>query len=664
MIPDSPVRASSRLDPETSWTILTEGPLKGIGLAREAGTILAWDEADQLYLIDLNGQYRSVTRAPGKVAMATISDDGARVVLLDTNARLWLLDADLGVVAERQGPPDPIRVAIDPHGRYAVVSSRMGTNHFYTRFGKPAGKFESIQALAFVCFLADSPTLIGAADYGMLTAVELRSSMGSSRLSTETLWLERGVTSVGRLATTGDGSMILVSCFTHGVQRFDLHGNNEGAYHLGGTATHAVPDFAGRIIVVATLEGELVVLNSAGNVRWKSALSRPAIGLETDPLGRYVIYGQNTGEVVRLDLYPSERPESSRPRPAPPSTGRSEREPAAVAGPRGGSVRKPDWSIPVASSEEQAESSVLSVLAKPPRIALLSSNLRLQLFTPSGENLGFAPEIIGVGRIVRTSPGWIAGATDRQIVLYNATRSAAQRVDLSLVEVTHLAIRPETFGLMIVQERDRIGRSTISGRWVWKEELKSPVEEIAIGPEGYCAMTDDAGRLAVFDPAGGRIGSYQVDPPEPLLLIEAVEESPGGVVWMTLARNAQIVRGHALNGRVLWESPVPWEGWQFQRLGLFAAVVTPDGRVLAYDGAGHLRGQARATSGTLDVLTVGSLREPRRISRQGVNLLCADLDGRVRWRAVCDEPIGPIAAAEQGVAAIIGRQLAWFSGID
>ena len=67
--------------------------------------------------------------------------------------------------------------------------------------------------------------------------------------------------------------------------------------------SHAVPDFPGRTIAAATLEGELAIMNSAGNVRWRTRLPRPAIALEIDPLGRYVIYGHSTGEIVRLDLF-------------------------------------------------------------------------------------------------------------------------------------------------------------------------------------------------------------------------------------------------------------------------------------------------------------------------------------------------------------------------
>lgn len=155
------VRSVNRLAPETSWTVVTEAPLKGMTLAREAGTVFAWDETDQLYQLDLNGEYRSVARAPGKVIAAAVSDDGSRIALLGEGARLWLLDADLGVVADRQAPPDPLALAIDPHGRYVVVSSRMCVNYFYTRYARPAGKFETLQPLAFLAFVASRPLLIG-----------------------------------------------------------------------------------------------------------------------------------------------------------------------------------------------------------------------------------------------------------------------------------------------------------------------------------------------------------------------------------------------------------------------------------------------------------------------------------------------------------------------
>src|SRR5262249_5296796 len=181
--------------------------------------------------------------------------------------------------------------------------TRHSALHLINRYGRPAGRLETIESLSHLCFVSDQPLVVGAAAFGMVMGVELVAARGGGRLVPEILWQDRLLSNVGRLAISGDGGMILASCYTLGIQRYDLRGRNEGSYHLGGTVTHAVPDFPGRTIAAATLEGELAVMNSAGNVRWRTQLSRPAMALELDPLGRYVIYGHGTGEIVRLNLF-------------------------------------------------------------------------------------------------------------------------------------------------------------------------------------------------------------------------------------------------------------------------------------------------------------------------------------------------------------------------
>ncbi|MHC5538443.1 hypothetical protein ACYOEI_09460, partial [Singulisphaera rosea] len=116
MMASSTGRQPSRLEPEPAWTVLTDAPLKGLALAREAGTILAWDERDQLYLIDLLGQHRSTGIAPGRISAGAISDDGSLIALLGEGNRLWLFGADLESISDRQAPPESSTLAIDPHG--------------------------------------------------------------------------------------------------------------------------------------------------------------------------------------------------------------------------------------------------------------------------------------------------------------------------------------------------------------------------------------------------------------------------------------------------------------------------------------------------------------------------------------------------------------------
>ena len=651
-------RPSTRLDPSATWTMVTDSPLKGLALAREAGTILAWDEGNQLYLLSVQGESLSTTRVPNRVVDAKISDEGGLIALLaePEDSGLMLLSADFEVQVERSAPSDASFVTIDPHGRYLAVGTRRTGLHIFNRYGKPAGRLETLEPLSHLCFVPGQPLALGAAAFGMLVGIALEPGRQSGRLEPEILWNERLMSNVGRLALNGEGGMILASCYTLGIQRFDLKGRNEGSYHLGGTVSHAVPDFPGRTLAAATLEGELVVMNSAGNVRWRTTLPRPVVALEVDPLGRYLIYGHATGEIVRLDLFGGKPPQPARSA----ASGR-----AAVSGPNAaraatGSVRSPDWLVPAVEQVQQSETAVMAIVDDPPVVALFTSPHRLQLFSESGHKLGQGPDLSGTGRILRTAPGWLAAATDRQILLCNLKQNTIRRIDVSLNQLTHLAIKPDDFGLALVQERDRIGRLTPSGRWVWKHELRFPIEDLVIGPQGFVAVTTGGGQLQVFDPAGESTIGFTVDSSDPPLLIEAPQGSPRGVVWLSLARRSQWLRGHALSGEVVWDRPIPWEGWAFLPLGPLALVTAADGRALTCDGAGSFFAQGAPCEDSNPAFCVDSDGEPLRIFRHGVHVIGASLDGRVRWRAITDQSIGPHAASATGAAVLLGKSLAWF----
>jgi hypothetical protein len=387
-------------------------------------------------------------------------------------------------------------------------------------------------------------------------------------------------------------------------------------------------------------------------VKWRTKLSRPPVGLESDALGRFLFYGLSTGEVCRIDL---DGRTSSR------TTSTRVADPATPPRPRSSSIRNPDFRVPLATTDDQAETAVLAVLDDPGRIAAFTNTAKMQVFSAGGKLVHAAPECPGVGRILRTSPGWIAAATDRNVVLYDARKNVSQRLDLSLVELTHLVIRPGSFGLATVQERDRIGRATPAGRWMWRHELRSPVEDLAVGIGNVVAVSTDSGQLLVFDAAGEAAGEWTVDPPEALSLIDAPEESPAGVAWLTLARRNQVLRGHTLDGRVVWESPVPWEGWLLHRVGAAAVVSAPDGQAIAYDGSGHVKGQSRSEE-SISEFFAGPEGEVLRVAKQGVHLICSDLSGRVRWRTVSDGGLGGLGCGSVGVAAMLGRDLGWFSG--
>jgi hypothetical protein len=559
---------------------------------------------------------------------------------------LWVLGRGLEPIAEKPTGIDAATVAVDAHGRYIAVASKVGPHALFTRHGRPAGQFETRQPIGHLAFVVEVPLLIGASNFGAIMAIELVPVGSKGRLEAQVLWQQTLLSNVGRLALAGSGQAILASCFTHGVHRFDLDGRIEGAYHPGGSVTHAVPDYLGRTIAVATYEGDLSLLNSVGNLRWQSSLPKPAIALQFDALGRYFFYGLSTGEITRIDLEGANSPMPMAPQ---------QRPARLVTGP----LRKPDWIVPIAKTDDQADFAVLTVLDDPPRVGFMTTRNQLRLFTKRGQALGQAPEILGIGRSLRTTPGYVVAATDRQILVYDAHRNGVRRVDLSLVDLTHLVARPETYGLALVQERDRIGRATLEGRWIWKRELRTIVEEIAFDPDERLGVTLENGHLLIFDPEGEFLDVELVRPAEPCLLAGAPEGAPEATSWLALARRAQWIKGIDAQGQTVWECPLPFEAWQIQSLGPVAIVTTPDGQALAIDGAGRIRAESRDGDAQA-VYMLGSGNEPLRVTRQGANLVCSDLSGQVAWRSIAEAPLGPISAGRSGVAVMIGRSLAWF----
>jgi hypothetical protein len=164
----------------------------------------------------------------------------------------------------------------------------------------------------------------------------------------------------------------------------------------------------------------------------------------------------------------------------------------------------------------------------------------------------------------------------------------------------------------------------------------------------------------IFDPAGEVTVRFTYDPTDPPLLIEAPEGSPPTVAWITLARRSQMLRGHDLRGQVLWECSTPWEGWSLLRLDRLALATSADGRAVTCDGSGALQVESGSGGDPNDAFILDPSGVPLRFSRRGVHLICAALDGRVKWRAVVDQPLGPLAVGSAGVAVLLGRSLAWF----
>ena len=115
---------------------------------------------------------------------------------------------------------------------------------------------------------------------------------------------------------------------------------------------------------------------------------------------------------------------------------------------------------------------------------------------------------------------------------------------------------------------------------------------------------------------------------------------------------------------MVWTRQLPWEAWSLVNAGSFAIVASADGRIRALNRSGTARYEGEPSGSSSDQFAIDEAGKPVRVTRRNVHLICAAFDGRVRWRAVAEEPFGPLAAGPAGVAILIGRSLAWFKASE
>jgi hypothetical protein len=645
------------LEPHARWSQLTDAPLSGLALAREAGRILVWDDAHNILVLDVAGNRLISTRAPVPLHLATISDDGTQIVVTSREGDIWWLGAKLEPRVHRPGVRHMIGLALSPQGEYLAVGCSDSHTRLYDWHGRPITNLLTHRPLKHMAFLAGQSCLVAAAEYGLVGCYELD---GQPRWQ-DALW-----SSAGHLATSGEGYAIFIACFSHGLQRYGWDGTNEGAYHLSGSVTRASVDYDGKIIAAATLEGALAVLNAAGHVLWRQTFLHPVKDVVLDASGRLLLYGLQTGEHTLLDLAPvaAQQPKQRAPaRTAPAAAGTAspvELSAASPSGPASASrsatsqLREPTWKLPAFESDSQAETAVLALAADPIRIVVFSSRKRFDVFDEKGERLHTSDVISGVGRFLEGATGLVVAATDRELAVYDVATNTSTRFADRLVQISHLVIDPLVGEIAVVEERDRIERFDLAGRRRWLEQLHWNVESLAVGADRTSAITTDQGLLLVFDSEGRRIGEFRTRQPEPLALVRL------GPQWITLAGKSQLVRGHQLSGGVEWETLLPTEAWRLVRVGKRVVARAAGGRSYLLDARGQLLLDATELPHEATLFS-DPFDDPLALFWRVGNVMVTELSGRVRWRHLSAESLGPVAAGPPGVVCALGRELTFFA---
>ncbi len=266
-------------------------PLRGLSLARERGWVLAWDSQDGLHLWDRAGRRQAHRPAPAALAAAACADDGGSVAAAGGRGQVWLLAPDLTPRWERSVPQPPSAVAIDPFGDRIAVAAGGGVVHLFDREGRLLWQASTPRPLRHLAFVPEKPVLAGSADFGLVVCLDAGGAC---------LWRDGLVAHVGSLAVSGDGSAIVLACFTDGLYLYAV--DRPHAKHLPQAAPcHlAALSYAADTLLTAGPENEVCLRERDGLVRARFAAEGAVVALALAALGDFAVLALAEGKVQGL----------------------------------------------------------------------------------------------------------------------------------------------------------------------------------------------------------------------------------------------------------------------------------------------------------------------------------------------------------------------------
>lgn len=282
----------SGVGPQVKWNFGTDGKLTALALARESGDLIVADQAGTLYRLDRRGQIAAMTRLHAPLIALVWSDDGTSGAGISGEDVIIRFDRELKTISKISLPDICISLAITPFGNHLAAGLANGLNLIFNERKRRIAQFETMKPLSFLEFCTSEPTLFGAAEHGLVCAHDLQG---------REIWQQKNWSNVGQLSITGDGDLVYLASFGHGVQAIDGDGVSIGSYVLDGTVNLVDVSFEPNRLIVSTIERQLYWLDADGELLWTTQLPDDLVNICCDALGEWCMVGMVNQGVYRLD---------------------------------------------------------------------------------------------------------------------------------------------------------------------------------------------------------------------------------------------------------------------------------------------------------------------------------------------------------------------------
>jgi hypothetical protein len=247
-----------------------------MSLAREAGTLLVWDAAHRLTLLDRQGQARAEkASAVGLTAIAS-ADDGSRYAAGSQAGHVWLLNGELRTRREVSVQGKPTAMALEAFGQRLAVADESGSLHFFDQRGRTCWKVHTPRPLRWLRFAVERPVLVGAADQGLVVCYDADGKC---------LWQDVLFAYIGGLGVSGDGRRIALACYSEGVRPYDEEGKKSALFAGVSPVKRLALSYDGQRLLAEDLQQALSLRTLTGSALWTARVEEPIVGLALGALG-------------------------------------------------------------------------------------------------------------------------------------------------------------------------------------------------------------------------------------------------------------------------------------------------------------------------------------------------------------------------------------------
>jgi hypothetical protein len=268
--------------------------IAAMDFAREARTLLVGTRNGMLSLLSQSGQRLVEERNYAGVKRLVWADTGDIGVAVCGDNRLVCFDDRLKPLWDASITGSIVGLAIAPHGSHIAFSTDAGRIHLVTADKKEIAKIETARPLEHLEFLAESPQLIAAAEFGQMCGFDLKG---------REVWNEQLLNNVGDLSISEGGPAIFLAAFNHGVQVYDMQGEQLGSFAIDGIPSCVSASAIRYRIAVLTLEHRIFWLNFEGTIQWAVDISQdPPQHIRTTPLGDQLFIATQSGALLGIKL--------------------------------------------------------------------------------------------------------------------------------------------------------------------------------------------------------------------------------------------------------------------------------------------------------------------------------------------------------------------------